>query len=278
MVLPPVKSCAQNDFWGDKMNILKILIIISSFLFQIFHVKAEILDGGEIRFNGFVTDEAPKWTWQVAAHDQTWRVDTANARIENKELVFNLRDKGSLPFLEGHLFEVAERGGPGFTPYITFNSNGKPFTILEGESSNSQHFRATVPVNNPDNNELIGQLAFDVDQGLAISVGRQESDVVLPPGMSLISGDSITNVNTQSLPKEVVSRLSALLMMNNKFGNGMNSSSNGHVINQGVLANGQITNIAAAYASSLSNFELRLPAENTPARWEASLNVTVTVH
>lgn len=93
------------------MNILKILIIISSFLFQIFHVKAEILDGGEIRFNGFVTDEAPKWTWQVAAHDQTWRVDTANARIENKELVFNLRDKGSLPFLEGHLFEVAERGG-----------------------------------------------------------------------------------------------------------------------------------------------------------------------
>ncbi|EHW5359608.1 fimbrial protein, partial [Salmonella enterica] len=26
--------------------------------------RAEILDGGEVQFNGLVTDEAPRWTWQ----------------------------------------------------------------------------------------------------------------------------------------------------------------------------------------------------------------------
>ncbi|ECH8334093.1 fimbrial protein, partial [Salmonella enterica subsp. enterica] len=32
--------------------------------------SADILDGGEIQFMGFVTDEAPKWTWQVVSPDQ----------------------------------------------------------------------------------------------------------------------------------------------------------------------------------------------------------------
>ncbi len=50
--------------------------------------------------------------------DQTWAVDTADARTANGQLVFDLRGKGSLPFLEGHLYEVAERGGPGFTFYL----------------------------------------------------------------------------------------------------------------------------------------------------------------
>ncbi len=74
--------------------------------------RAGILDGGEIQFHGLVTDEAPKWTWQVGSPDQTWAVDTADARTANGQLVFDLRGKGSLPFLEGHLYEVAERGGP----------------------------------------------------------------------------------------------------------------------------------------------------------------------
>ncbi|MEB7742869.1 fimbrial protein, partial [Escherichia coli] len=75
--------------------------------------RADILDGGEVQFNGFVTDEAPKWTWQISSPDQVWSVDTADARTENRQLVFDLRGKGVLPFLEGHLHEVAERGGPG---------------------------------------------------------------------------------------------------------------------------------------------------------------------
>lgn len=84
--------------------------IISVALFYSAAPHADILDGGEIQFNGFVTDEAPKWTWQISSPDQRWAVDTADARTENGQLVFNLHDKGTLPFLEGHLHEVAERG------------------------------------------------------------------------------------------------------------------------------------------------------------------------
>ncbi|MDM8920651.1 fimbrial protein, partial [Escherichia coli] len=51
----------------------------------------------------------------------------------------------------------------------------------------------------------------------------------------------------------------------------------GQVISQGVLADGRVMNLAAAYASAVSDFELRLPAEGTPAHWQAGLNVTVTV-
>ncbi|EAP3005658.1 fimbria/pilus periplasmic chaperone [Salmonella enterica] len=38
-----------------------------------------------------------------------------------------------------------------------------------------------------------------------------------------------------------------------------------------------VTRLAAAYASAVSDFELRLPAENTPAQWQTGLSVTVTV-
>lgn len=59
--------------------------------------------------------------------DQTWAVDTADARTANEQLVFDLRGKGSLPFLEGHLYEVAERGGPGFTPLSPSAVTGSRF-------------------------------------------------------------------------------------------------------------------------------------------------------
>lgn len=98
---------------NDKV-IFFILIVFIWFYSSL--VYASVLDGGEIQFNGFVTDEAPKWTWQISSPDQTWAVDTADARAENGQLVFNLRDKGALPFLEGHLHEVAERGGPRIHP------------------------------------------------------------------------------------------------------------------------------------------------------------------
>ncbi|HAX4953504.1 TPA: fimbrial protein, partial [Escherichia coli] len=41
--------------------------IISVALFYSAAPHADILDGGEIQFNGFVTDEAPKWTWQISS-------------------------------------------------------------------------------------------------------------------------------------------------------------------------------------------------------------------
>ncbi|EFE3786441.1 F4 (K88) fimbria minor subunit FaeH [Escherichia coli] len=238
---------------------------------------ADILDGGEIQFNGFVTDEAPKWTWQINAPEQTWAVDTADARTDNGQLVFDLRDKGVLPFLEGHLHEVAERGGPGFTPFITFSSNGQVFAVVDGSGTTAQRFRASVPVRDPETGNVSGQLSFTLNQGMAVSAGRQEDGASVPAGMSLVSGQSVTDVQPKSLPQGLKARLSSLLLMNQNFGNGMNAVDNGQVISQGVLADGRVMNLAAAYASAVSDFELRLPAEGTPAAWQAALNVTVTV-
>ncbi|EJF8473450.1 fimbrial protein, partial [Escherichia coli] len=42
------------------------------------------------------------------------------------------------------------------------------------------------------------------------------------------------------------------------FGNGMSAADNGQVISQGILADGRVMNLAAAYASAVSDFELRL--------------------
>ncbi|HAX9584281.1 TPA: F4 (K88) fimbria minor subunit FaeH [Escherichia coli] len=238
---------------------------------------SSFLDGGEIQFNGFVSDEAPKWTWQISTPDQRWAVDTADAHTENKQLVFNLRDKEALPFLEGHLHEVAERGGPGFTPFITFSSNGQPFTVTEGNGTSTQHFRASVPVRDPETGNVSGQLSFTLNQGMAVSAGAQEEGAAVPAGMSLVSGQSVTDVQSGTLPQWLKTRLSTLLLMNQGFGNGMNAVDNGQVISQGVLADGRVMNLAAAYASAVSDFELRLPAEGTPAVWQAGLNVTVTV-
>ncbi|EAU2346105.1 fimbrial protein [Salmonella enterica] len=239
--------------------------------------RAEILDGGEVQFNGLVTDEAPRWTWQVSSPDQSWAVDTADARTENGQLVFDLRNKGTLPFLEGHLHEVAERGGPGFTPFISFSSDGQPFSVTDGGSTTAQHFRATVPVRNPENGHVAGQLSFTLDQGMAVSAGVQEDGASLPAGMSLVNGQSVSGVQAVTLPQGIKNSLSSLLLMNRGFGNGMSAVNNGQVISQGVLADARVTHLAAAYASAVSGFELRLPVEGTPAQWQAGLSVTVTV-
>ncbi len=251
--------------------------LISLSLFFSILLRADILDGGEIQFNGFVTDEAPKWTWQISSPDQSWTVDTADARTENGRLVFDLRDKGVLPFLEGHLYKVTERGGPGLTPFIAFSSNGQPFSVKEGSGTTAQRFRASVPVRDPETGSVSGQLSFTLNQGMAVSAGRQEDGASVPAGMSLVSGQSVTGVLSGSLPQELKKRLSSLLLMNQNFGNGMNAVDNGQVISQGVLADGRVMNLAAAYASAVSDFELILPVEGTPAVWQAGLNVTVTV-
>ncbi|EGT5658729.1 fimbrial protein [Citrobacter braakii] len=256
-------------------SFISVLIVMILFYPPVSH--ANILDGGEIQFNGFITDEAPKWTWQVSSSDQTWPVDIANARVEGGQLVFDLRDKGILPFLEGHLLEVAERGGPGFTPFITFSSNGQPFSVTEGSTTTAQHFRANVTVYNPENREAVGQLFFTLNQAIAVSTGVQEDGMNLPVGMSLVNGQSVADVQTSTLLPALKTRLPSLLLINRGFGNGMSVADNGQVISQGILADGRVMNIAAAYASTVSEFELRLPAEGTPSQWQAGLNVTVTV-
>lgn len=239
-------------------------------------LNAEILDGGEIQFEGYVTDEAPKWTWQVTSSNQFWSVDTADARQENNELVFNLKDKGELPFLEGHLFSVAERGGGGFIPLITFSSAGMPFIINEG-NSNTQTFRAQVPVTNTSDGKEVGRLSFTLVQGLAVSIGTQVDSISVPAGMALINGNTVANAQSSTLNESIKSRLSSLLLMNNGFSADMSAIDSGRVLNQNVLTDGRLMNLAAAYASSISDFELRFPVDDTPSQWQAKIAVTVTV-
>ncbi|EMD8585454.1 TPA: fimbrial protein [Escherichia coli] len=257
---------------NKKLSVLAILALFCSCF-----SCAEILDGGEIQFNGFIIDEAPKWTWRIASTDQFWGVDIADARRSGNEFIFDLNNKGVLPFLEGHLFELAERGGPGFTPFILFSSNGIPFETIEGGDTSSQKFRASVPVYNSDNGNVSGKLYFTLEQAMGVSVAHQNEGITLPAGMSLVSGESVSNVLPAQLSSEAKSRLSSLLLMNLGFGNGMSAASNNQVINQSVLSDGRVTNLAAAYTSLLSDFELRLPAEDTPPHWLARINVTVTV-
>lgn len=254
--------------------------LLSLMMVTLFYAETsypDILDGGEIQFNGFVTNNAPKWTWQIGVPEQTWSVDTADARAENGKLIFDLREKGAFPFLEGHLHEVAERGGAGFTPFITFSSNGQPFAVMDSMTTTAQCFRASVPVRDLESGNVVGQLSFILNQGMAVSAGRQEEGTLIPVGMSLVSGQSVTEVQSNSLPQNLKDRLSSLLLMNQNFGDGMNAVDNGQVINQGVLADGRVMNLAASYASTVSDFELSLLAESTPAAWQAGLNVTVTV-
>ncbi|MXC98492.1 fimbrial protein, partial [Escherichia coli] len=80
-----------------------------------------------------------------------------------------------------------------------------------------------------------------------------------------------------TLPQRVKARLSSLLLLNKNFGNGMSGVDNGQVISQSVLSDGRVVNLSASYASEVLDFELRLPAENTPFAWQAGLNVTLTV-
>lgn len=148
--------------------------------------------------------------------------------------------------------------------------------MTAGGSTTAQHFRASVPVRNPENGHVAGQLSFTLDQGMAVSAGHQEDGAVLPAGMSLVNGQSVSGVQAGTLPQWLKSRLPSLLMLNRGFGNGMSTADNGQVISQGVLADARVTQLAAAYASAVSDFELRLPAENTPAQWQAGLSVTVS--
>ncbi|EBT5667985.1 fimbrial protein [Salmonella enterica] len=243
-------------------------------------VAADILDGAEVRFHGRVTDEGPRWTWQVASADQTWGVDTADAKIMANRLVFDLSSKGALPFLEGRLYKVADSGGPGFSPVVTFSSQGQSLLLPKGGDTSRGSFRAAIPVINPANGEVTGSLAFTLEQGLAAAFGPPSGANAVStgaPGMSLLTGGTVTQLPPDGLSGGLMNRLSTLLLMTRGWGTGMSAVSNGQVLHQSVLSAGNVTNIAAAYASSLSDFQLTLPADDTPAFWQARLGVTVTV-
>lgn len=269
--------------WKELIMTYNHLFNYAAGLFSLLYVSvvaADALDGGEIRFHGEVTDEGPRWTWQVATSDQNWGVDTADARMLSGQLVFDLRTKGELPFLMGRLHEVADQGGPGFNPLVSFSSQGQPFLLPDGGNTTQGRFKAAVPVTDPETGKLVGQLTFMVEQGLAATFGSQQTlsgESGLSPGMALLVGDVVTQLPTGGLSQGLMNHLSSLLLMTSGWGNKMSAVFNGQVLPQGLLSSSRVTNIAAAYASVLSGFQLTLPADNTPPHWQARLSVTVTV-
>jgi hypothetical protein len=245
---------------------------------------AAVLDQGELQFSGYVIDEAPRWLWQVASPDQVWDVDVADAHLDAQgNQVFSLQDKGPLAFLEGHLKKVADRGGAGMTPVISFSSEGTPLTpVTGGGSAQDARLRTSVAVHNAQTGELIGQLSFTLEQGMVLAQGgalpalEGGTDRKLGlSGMALVSGDG---AQTADIPTSLMSRLAVLMGMNN----GVESAAipltwQGEHIARQVLADSHVPLLAAAYASQLSNFTLSWPQDKVPSRWRASLSVTVTL-
>ncbi|TBL77967.1 fimbrial protein [Obesumbacterium proteus] len=253
------------------------ILVNAALLFWVGITKATVIDGGEVRFLGHVTDEGPRWTWHLASQEQNWAVDVSDAIASGKILTFSPGNGQTLPFLEGRLYRISERGGLGYTPQVQFSSGGQPFKLPEGGTTIDNRFRASVPVINPHNGDSVGQLKFTVEQAMAASFGHQDEVGRQPPtGMSLLSGRSVSMTGSTA-SSSMLGRLSDLLHMIPDFGTDMTSISNGQIISQDVLMSGKVMNIAAAYASTLSDFELILPRDSLPSRWQAKISVTVTV-
>ncbi|ECI7782067.1 fimbrial protein [Salmonella enterica subsp. enterica] len=259
------------------MKLIKTILAATVMFYSLHAFSSTILDGGEIRFRGYVTDNGPKWRWRVASGDKIWDVDTSDSFQRDGKLVFNLKDKGTVNFLEGYLYEVMERGGPGMTPYISYTTGDNPLQLYGGTDYSNQRFRAGIPVYNSETGQLAGELLFTVEQGMAVAFGHHTDNPWMRKGMFLVNGESVSNVQPDKLSVGLINRLSGLLFMNKGFSNGMNTAGPVKSIPQSILADGQTENIAAAFASALTNFELHLSTDETPAKWYAMLNVTVTV-
>lgn len=240
--------------------------------------KASYIDGGEIRFQGLVTDNMPKWSWRVSSPEQFWDVDIRDARKEGDELIFNLKNRRTIPFIEGHLYEVASHGGANLTPYVTYSSGKQPLFSIDGGNTTRQLFRASIPVWDLDKNKKAGSLEFTIEQALAITSRVQKENSLLTKGMFLVSGENISEVNPDRLSPELLNTLSELLMMNKNYGNEMSVTKQSKVIPQRIILDGRVKNIAAAFSSVLSDFELHFQPEMVPRRWHATLNVTIEVH
>ncbi len=67
---------------------------------------------------------------------------------------------------------------------------------------------------------------------MAVSAGVQEEGATVPAGMSLVGGQSVTDVQSGTLPQWLKPAFPHYLM-NQGFGNGMSAADNGQVISQG---------------------------------------------
>lgn len=242
---------------------------------------AAVVDSGEILFHGMVKDNAPRWSWQIATPAQYWDINAEEGVVDPQgNQLFNLNHKGTLPFLEGHLKEVATQGGPGMIPQISLSSAGGPLQQLPSNTTSAQRYRTSVPVFNADSGEVVGQLSFVFEQGLVVARGQKARLPVfeqLDHQMALVAGDTVQDPRPDMLSPSLSARLSELIARNSGRSVVGVPALGSRVVNQSILGNSHVRGIAAAYASQLSDFTLQWPQDKVPARWKATLNVTVMV-
>lgn len=243
--------------------------------------SAGVVDSGEIHFRGIVKDNAPRWTWQIATPAQYWDINIEDGVIDSQgNQVFNLNHKGTLSFLEGHLKDVATQGGSGMIPVISLSSSGQPLQRLAGGSTSAQSYQTSVPVFNADSGEIVGQLNFVFEQGLVVARGRETRLPAfdqLDHHMVLVAGNTVQAPHPATLSPSLAARLSELIASNSGRSVIGIPTLASRVVSQSLLSNPHVRNIAAAYASQLSEFTLQWSQDKVPTRWKATLNVTVQV-
>lgn len=251
---------------------LRHLLLSIIMLFPVWAEATEV-DRGEVEFSGYVIDKAARWVWQIATPDQTWDVDVADSIIDAQgNQVFSFTQKGTLPFLEGHLKEVAERGGSDMTPEIIFSSGGMPLAFTGGGAQSSR-VHTFVPVRNADTGDEIGRLSFVLEKGMAIAQGRINDHAGKYPGLT-----GVAFTSADELSPGLTGRLLSLLMMNKGSDTaGIPGVLQGGSVSPLILSDNNLTNFAAAWASQLSDFRLSWPREKLPSRWQATLSVMVTL-
>ncbi|WP_270827339.1 fimbrial protein [Aeromonas sp. Y318-1] len=238
--------------------------------------RAVVLDQGEIAFAGYIVDEGPRWVWQMASSDQVWDVDTDDAHVDVRGWqIFSLSGRGSLPFLEGHLRKVAERGGVGMTPSVTFSANG----VVLSTGTGPLVTRTAIPVKDVQTGEAVGQLAFTLEQALVVAQGRGAPDEASADRDLGLAGMALVTEAVSGAPgPTLAARLSTLMGMNEGSAQvSMPLTLQGERVSRQVLADNRVPMLGGAYASQLSDFELSWPQESVPAQWRATLNVAVTI-
>ncbi|SUY95192.1 Fimbrial, major and minor subunit [Citrobacter freundii] len=262
---------------GSYYYFFKIAILLA-FLFHIRCSVADILDGGEVRFQGYVIDDGPRWLWAVSSPAQSWTTDINDALKVNGNLVFKPATGIYLPFLEGHLKKVADTGGIGLSPEISFSSSGQILQPPDSQKTNGSQFKLDIPVFNSETGNHAGTLGLTINQALSASFGLQENGASVPSGMSLLNGESVELSYVGSISPQLIPRLEKLLRITEGMSNENNTTNIGVILPQMIVKNGNVNNIAMAYSSVLSDFNLIFPEDKVPANWEAQLCVTVTVN
>ncbi|EFR2206997.1 hypothetical protein HZM62_004128 [Salmonella enterica] len=249
--------------------------------FSITQVNASVIDQSEVEFSGYVIEESPRWLWNVNNSHYVWDVDVDNAKIDTRGWqIFNLEEKGKVNIIEGYLKKIAQNGGVGMTPEITFSSDGK--VIYSNWGDFNKNSKTHIPVKNAITGEIIGELSFTIDDALVVAQGSMvKPDFNDVQYVKQIQGIAVVR-DGGSVYKELSSdQKNTLISLLQKNENSINAdfsfSFKGEKLAKSVLSDNSYTLIASAYSCQLSDFELSWPQEKIPTLWQARLTVSVTI-